>query len=362
MKKAFFSILFSLCILQGFSQDVIQLNNPSFEDAPRHGKAPSGWYDCGFSNESPPDVHGDNTSFFLVEYYPTHGKTLLGLVVRDNDTWEMVGQMLKSPIKKDNAYTFSIDLARSERYVSVSRTTEQQVNYTSPVKLRIWGGNGHCRKNQLLAETPLVINANWLTYDFAFTPDEDYDFILLEAFYKTPTKFPYNGNLLLDNASPIITANHLNVDSLRQLAPKIDSTVDSAIRKRKRKEENIDINIVDDDFVHEPIKWAEAGSFTDDIRDWLNKMIIVLGNELTEDSEKLLVNILEDLEYSREFSQMVIGIMGKKNRQKRLKNIINSLLLENEIDESLIRFEKVEIGDSEEIWVGKNKYYRIRLE
>jgi len=45
-----------------------------------------------------------------------------------------------------------------------------------------------------------------------------------------------------------------------------------------------------------------------------------------------------------------------------LKNIINSLLLENEIDESLIRFEKVEIGDSEEIWVGKNKYYRIRLE
>lgn len=45
----------------GDAQDgMIHLNNPSFEDVPRPGQAPKGWYDCGdinFPLETPPDVH-----------------------------------------------------------------------------------------------------------------------------------------------------------------------------------------------------------------------------------------------------------------------------------------------------------------
>ena len=43
------------------SQQVIYLDNPSFEDEPRIGTAmnggPRGWTDCGFKNESPVDIH-----------------------------------------------------------------------------------------------------------------------------------------------------------------------------------------------------------------------------------------------------------------------------------------------------------------
>ena len=190
-----------------FAQEPIKLNNPSFEDMPRHSKAPGGWYDCGFPGESPPDVQpsqSESESIFSVRQIAQNGNTYLGMVVRDNDTWEMVGQRLASPLEKGQCYEFSLALCRSEYYVSQSRLTNEAVNYTTPIKLRIWGGHGDCGKSELLAETPLVINTRWLEYNFKFEPKRNHTYILLEAFFKTPTLFPYNGNVLVDNASEII--------------------------------------------------------------------------------------------------------------------------------------------------------------
>ena len=184
----------------------IMLINPSFEDMPRTGKTPQGWYDCGFPKESPPDIQPSDSqsgAFFSVTKQAQDGKTYIGMVVRDNDTWEVVSQRLSRPLEGGSCYEFSLSLARSEIYVSISRTTNEEVNYTSPAKLRIWGGNGYCGKAELLAETPLVINSRWLEYNFKFEPKQNISYISIEAFYKTPTLFPYNGNILVDNASPI---------------------------------------------------------------------------------------------------------------------------------------------------------------
>ena len=178
----------------------ISLNNGSFEDIPRHSHAPIGWKDCGFLDESPPDIQ---PSGFSVNKKAVDGKTYLGLVVRDNDTWEGVSQQLSQPLEKGKCYEFSIFLARSELYVSPSQITGKEANYTTPAKLRIYGGFGYCDKQYLLGETALVINTRWIEYSFKFEPIGDYTHLLFEAFYKTPTLFPYNGNILLDNASTI---------------------------------------------------------------------------------------------------------------------------------------------------------------
>lgn len=180
---------------------VITLNNPSFEDLPRHSSAPQYWSDCGFPNESPPDVHPDFV--FAVSKPAFDGKTYLGMVTRDNDTYERVGQQLSKPMQKGTCYEFSIKLARSLSYISISRETNTSANYTSPVKLRIWGGYGRCERKELLAESPLVNNPDWQEYFFKLSPDAPYTHIVLEAYYKTPTLFPTNGNLLLDDASSL---------------------------------------------------------------------------------------------------------------------------------------------------------------
>jgi len=48
-----------------------------------------------------------------------------------------------------------------------------------------------------------VSNEDWRKYEFEFRPARTVNYYTLEAFYKVPTLFPYNGHLLLDNASLI---------------------------------------------------------------------------------------------------------------------------------------------------------------
>jgi outer membrane protein OmpA-like peptidoglycan-associated protein len=184
-----------------FSQEDIFLTNPSFEDFPRHSAPPKGWTDCGFPGESPPDVQPSGD--FGVYREAMYGKTYLGLVVRDNETWEKVSQRLSTPMQSGQCYEFSLALAKSGYYISKSRLTDNSTNYVTPVKIRIYGGNGLCNESQLLDETGLIDHRQWKEYKFKFKPKNNYSYIIIQAFYKEATLFPYNGNVLVDNASAI---------------------------------------------------------------------------------------------------------------------------------------------------------------
>ncbi|MCB0706044.1 MAG: OmpA family protein [Saprospiraceae bacterium] len=203
--------IFSLIVLftvGGMAQgEAIELVNPSFEGIPNHSSSPRGWTDCGFPGETEPDVHSGDTlgqTHFNVRHVAHDGNTYLGMVARDNDTWEKISQRLTVPLEADKCYDFSIYLARAEMYVSFSKTANQEVNYTTPIKLMIWGGASYCDKAELLAETNLVKNTRWLRFDLHFEPSQNHRYITLEAFYRTPSLFPYNGNILMDDMSPII--------------------------------------------------------------------------------------------------------------------------------------------------------------
>jgi outer membrane protein OmpA-like peptidoglycan-associated protein len=210
IKQIFFIAFFAVCSslhLTAFAQKhgVIKLDNPSFEDYPQAGHQPVGWFDCGFAGETPPDVNP--TGQFKVSKNAYHGSTYVGMVTRDNNTWEAIGQRLKSPLLKGVTYTFSIYLARSEIYISQSRATGRDVNYITPATLRIWGGSGYCSKEEMIAETEPISAATWQKFSFKFTPKANHNYFMIEAFYKVPTLFPYNGNVLVDNASDIVPEN-----------------------------------------------------------------------------------------------------------------------------------------------------------
>lgn len=180
----------------------IQLKNPSFEDTPRHSQTPRDWIDCGFAGESEPDVQPSGE--FGVTMMPQDGDTYLGMVVRDNSTWERVSQRLTGPMEGGKCYEFSIYLAKSPQYLSRSRVSDENVNYIRNAKLRIYGGFSSCQRQQLLAESPMISSYNWREFNFRFEPNDDYTYITFEAFYQTPNLFPYNGNILIDNASAIV--------------------------------------------------------------------------------------------------------------------------------------------------------------
>ena len=197
----FFFLAFSLCSHYGIGQEAIFLTNPSFEDIPRHSTPPRGWDNCGFTGESPPDTQPSGD--FGVTFTPTDGETYLGMVVRDNETWEAVEQRLSRPLRGGDCYEFSLHLARSPLYVSLSRRTEEEVNFNRAARVRLYGGNGGCNKAYLLDETSLVTNRQWMQYNFKFEPPRDYTHLVIEVFYETPVLFAYNGNVIIDNASAI---------------------------------------------------------------------------------------------------------------------------------------------------------------
>lgn len=183
------------------AQTTIRVQNPSFEwDVAMAGTAPGGWIDLGSDNETPPDIQ---PGWFGVKMEAQEGKNFMGMVVRDNNTWEGIGQKLNGWLKEDSTYTFSVWLARSNVYRSVSRMTGAEINYNAPTILKIWGVNTRTNEEELLAESAAISHSMWTRYTFTLQPvKSDYDEIDLMAYY-APGSEGKNGNLLIDNCSAI---------------------------------------------------------------------------------------------------------------------------------------------------------------
>ena len=112
---------------------------------------------------------------------------------------------------------------------------EEQVDFTTPIILRVWGGdnlNSYYNINIsnysnvhpiLLAETTLINHSEWKDYTFTFSPEVEINSIQLEAFYDTGiNKKTPNGNILLDNLSPIYSLKCKEVKSFTPIKYEYD--------------------------------------------------------------------------------------------------------------------------------------------
>src|SRR5690606_19877691 len=96
-----------VCIpfVQVWSQQIVKLENPSFEDFPQHSRPPTGWTNCGFFDESPPDVQPSGA--WGVFWPAMDGNTYLGMVTRENETYESVGQRMNGILWAGTCYQIS---------------------------------------------------------------------------------------------------------------------------------------------------------------------------------------------------------------------------------------------------------------
>ena len=329
-----------LCVIFLFqitkAQEINQiLNNPSFEDSPRPGITPRGWFDCGrihFPNETPPDVHPEDDYIFGVHQVPMEGETYLGLVVRENDTWESIAQELTTPLDSGHCYSFSLFLSRSDIYKSTVRGSDQLMNFTNPIKLRLWGGTGYCEKIELLAESDLIENSVWENFTFYLKPKTKVTYIVLEAFYKTPVLVPPNGNILLDDASLIKLPKCDNKKRGREMVrTKLDKAKLEDYKKRFKQEtvrykktgiqSTLELNFLPLENIN---KIKLAGSTID-----------FTNNKLTPESEIELKNIAKNLEDFLSDYQLVIDFNGMeiedaKQREKSILKILNTTKLTND--------------------------------
>lgn len=195
--------LLLLPILSLSAQERIELKNPSFEaDAPQMGRTPEGWVGLGVDNSSPVDIQPGSWDVTLPAQ---DGQNYVGMVVREDNTWEGIGQVLEGWMRKDSTYSFSVWLAKSNIHMSQSPNSNGEIlNFKAPTILKIWGFNTTTLDEELLAESQPIGVAAWTKYTFVFTPrNADYDEIDLMAYYAKGQEGK-NGNLLIDNCSAII--------------------------------------------------------------------------------------------------------------------------------------------------------------
>ncbi len=184
-------------LFTSFANGQIKLNNSSFEGIPKDATTPEGWQACGMTTT--PDIL---PGFWGVNNKADNGTTFVGLITRQDETWEYIGQQLSKPLKRGECYMFSVSLAKSPTYALYNRS----------IILKIWGGTSLCDKRQLLAQTDLIDHHDWKQYDFVLLPKNEYDFLVLEAYYAKDTIWPYNGNFLIDNCSSIDVCDRVSLD------------------------------------------------------------------------------------------------------------------------------------------------------
>lgn len=165
----------------------LPFNNASFEGEPADATVPVAWLPC--EKLTTPDIL---PGYWGVYQEASEGDTYVGLITRENGSWESIAQRLPKTLRRDECYAFSLDLAYSRTYSG----------YNKPIKLRIWGGAGKCDKAQLLYESTLINHTAWKTYFVEFRLEQPINYILLEAFHSERT-FSHRGNILIDNLMPL---------------------------------------------------------------------------------------------------------------------------------------------------------------
>ena len=164
----------------------IQLANASFEGEHADATMPQLWSAC--QKGSTPDILPGSWGVYLE---PFDGSSYIGLITREDGSYESIGQKLSTPIKSQECYRFTVELAHSNTYA----------NYNLPIRLRIWGATSRCSKDQLLVDSPSIKHLDWKTYELEFVSEAAYPYIIIEAFFAKGVYFPYRGNILVDGIS-----------------------------------------------------------------------------------------------------------------------------------------------------------------
>ncbi|MFT4758959.1 MAG: hypothetical protein ACI9XO_001029 [Paraglaciecola sp.] len=340
--KLLFLLFFGTCLTTN-AQDYIQLQNPSFEDAPGAAQTPMGWQDCGIGIESPPDIHASvNQTIFGVSHPAYHGNTYIGMVVRENDTWEAIGQKLPVPMQGGECYIFNIFLATSGDYQSPTRLSKELTFFKNPAVITIWGGYDYCDRMELLAQSPPIKNFDWQDYQFFFQPAKTYTHIIIEAYFGGNDGVAYNGNVLLDLASPLTIANcETGVETL--------TAIDSEIviePKVKPKAERLQTLPQLEQLIEASLPQLVFG---------LNE------NQLKKEVAAVLTKIGQaKLDFSRYRLEISIKNNPAESTKLRIQNM-KDILLKDKLPATSFRIYPERVSDKEKTWVGENADLKIGL-
>jgi hypothetical protein len=183
-----YCLLIMLTSLLSFSSIAqIKIVNPSFEDQPSDAMVPKGWLPC--EKGTTPDIFPG----FWGEYKPAaDGNTYVGLITREDGTFEAIGQRFSQAIVKNECYELSFKSAHGGLYAG----------YNLPIKLKIYLSKEKCGTDQVIFTSLPINHTSWRKETINFTTKDSYNYIRIEASYPS-SRSTTKGNVFLDQMSHI---------------------------------------------------------------------------------------------------------------------------------------------------------------
>jgi len=170
----------------------IVITNSSFEGKPADATMPSGWFMA--SEGTTPDIL---PGYWGVYNEPYDGDTYLGLITRQDGTFESITQRMEDTLQKGTCYSMSLVLSHSENYSG----------YNVPLKIRIWVGDKKSDRQQKIFESDIINGEQWRYIKIDFTPEKEMQYLIIEAYNSRYD--PVNGNILIDALSNPILCNRV---------------------------------------------------------------------------------------------------------------------------------------------------------
>lgn len=212
MFKRFSTFYFLVMIgISAIGQDTILLTNPSFEENLRDenhnslNQPPTGWIDCGihmFPKSTPIDILPNR---FWSKPNEIHDlETYIGMVVRQDSSYESIGQKLQSNLQVDSCYQIEYFVSRSDNYWSYVSNSKEKQNFITPAKVAFYAGNKVCAFEDYLGESPPINSSEWIQYKLEFKMPSDANYFFIVAEHIKFDSVAYNGHVLVDCLSAIV--------------------------------------------------------------------------------------------------------------------------------------------------------------
>lgn len=165
------------------------------------------WESCGFENTSSPTVQVIDNLKFNCKTKPSDGDSYINMVVRQDSTWEAISQVLNPPLEKGATYMFSMNACISPELQSHKngdgKHRDKLYKFNKPVSIVIKGGNYPCSNEETLFTSEPIQNVDWEELVIALNPNQSFNWLTIEAFYKVDQPFTYDGNVCIDKLSPL---------------------------------------------------------------------------------------------------------------------------------------------------------------
>jgi len=193
-----YTIILTFLPVIGLSQSANLLKNGSLEDSrSKQGE----WIFPKIKNNHPDAFYAFAEKLWNVDKQPYDGSWYTGLVVRDDGSFEVLGQKLKNRLVANKKYLVSLYLCTSTKMTSFSPLSNgQEVSFGKALNVRISIGNSY-KMSRIILETGAVTNEEWMEYTFEIQPDVDVKCFWIESAHLTGYEGAYNGNVFVDMVS-----------------------------------------------------------------------------------------------------------------------------------------------------------------